>query len=149
MFSDGAQRLLVFGVGAERFAVPLAAVDEVIDAPTLRRMPDASRAVLGVTTVRGALVTVYDPRPVLNVDGIVNDAALLFQRNGGRVALAVETLYETIVIESHDVRPAPTSAGSDRSLLGLVRRGTDLIAVLDAGALLDAVAAMAETGERT
>ena len=68
MFRDGAERFLVFGIGAERFAVPLTGVDEVIDAPAVQRIPDAPRSVLGVTSIRGSLVTFYDPRPLLNVD---------------------------------------------------------------------------------
>ena len=45
MFRDGAERFLVFGIGAERFAVQLIAVDEVIEAPPVQRIPDAPRAV--------------------------------------------------------------------------------------------------------
>ncbi|HEY9227115.1 MAG TPA: chemotaxis protein CheW [Gemmatimonadaceae bacterium] len=147
LLSDGPTRLLVFGVGAERFAVPLSAVDEVIDAPELRPLPDASRAVLGVTLVRGVLVTIYDSRPLLNVEGGVDDAALLFVRNGRRVGLAVQALYDTIVAEQSDLRSAPGAGagagagGSDKSLVGVIRRGSELIAVLDADALLDAAAA--------
>lgn len=142
MFSDGAERLLVFGVGAERFAVALSAVDEVIDAPELIRLPDSARTVLGMTSVRGALVTIYDPRPLLNVTGGVDDAALLFTRGGKRVGLAVHALHDTIVVESTEIRSAPGGGvdGSDKSLIGVVRRGADLIAVLDAAALLDAAA---------
>lgn len=142
MFSDGAERLLVFGVGAERFAVALSAVDEVIDAPELIRLPDSARTVLGMTSVRGALVTIYDPRPLLNVSGGVDDAALLFTRDGKRVGLAVHALHDTIVVESTEIRSAPGGGadGSDKSLIGVVRRGADLIAVLDADALLAAAA---------
>src|SRR5215208_415590 len=78
VFRDGPERLLVFGVGAERFGIALATVDEVVDAPQTRELPDSPPSVLGITTVRGVLVTIYDPRPLLNVDGAVNDAALLF-----------------------------------------------------------------------
>ena len=67
MFRDGAERFLVFGIGAERFAVPLTAVDEVIETPSMQRIPDAPRSVLGVTSIRGSLVTFYDPRPLLNI----------------------------------------------------------------------------------
>src|ERR1700754_2940145 len=144
MFSDGPERLLVFGVGGERFAVALSAVEEVIDAPSVHRLPDSSRAVLGITTVRGTLVMIYDPRPLLNVGGAVDDAALLFLRDGTRVGLAVHALYDTILAEEGEMRAAPVSDGSDKSLLGVIRRDTDLIAVLDASALLDAAAAMGE-----
>ena len=147
MFDDGPEQLLIFGVGAERFGVSLAAVDEVIDAPQTREMPDAPRSVLGITTVRGTLVTIYDPRPLLNVDGMVNEAALLFQRGGTRVGLAVQQLYDTIVVDPNEVRPVPGagSGGTDRAFVGLVRRGSNLIAVLDAQSLLDAAALGGET----
>jgi purine-binding chemotaxis protein CheW len=138
--------MLVFGVGAERFAVALAEVDEVIDAPQTREMPDAPRSVLGLASVRGALVTIYDPRPLLSVDGAVTEAALLFQRGGARVGLAVEHLYDTIVVEQAELRPVPGAGadGTDKALVGLVRRGSNLIAVLDAHSLLDAAASGGE-----
>lgn len=146
MFRDGAERLLVFGVGNERFGVSIASVEEVIDAPQTRAMPDAPRSVIGIATVRGALVTIYDPRPLLNVDGVVNEAALLFQRGGKRVGLAVQHLYDTIVVEPSELRPMPGagSDGTDRALVGLVRRGSNLIAVLDVQSLLDAAASGGE-----
>jgi purine-binding chemotaxis protein CheW len=146
VFEDGPERLLVFGVGAERFGVPLAMVDEVIDAPQTRELPDAPRSVLGITTVRGTLVTIYDPRPLLSVDGAVNEAALLFQRGTSRVGLAVQQLYDTIVVEPSELRPVPGagSDGTDKALVGLVRRGANLIAVLDAQSLLDAAASGGE-----
>jgi purine-binding chemotaxis protein CheW len=157
MFSDGAERCLVFGIGAERFAVPLMAVDEVIETPAMQRIPDAPPSVLGVAPIRGALVTFYDPRPLLNVEGAstASDAALLFVRsNGGdgerRVGLTIDLLYDTIVIEAEEVRSAPGADASDRVLVGVVRRGSELIAILDANALLDAATAAGDTqGERT
>lgn len=153
MFRDGPERLLVFGVGPERFGIALSSVDEVIDTPAVRPMPDSARTVLGIATVRGSLVTICDPRPLLNVTadvrehGTIDDAALLFTHDGQRLGLAVHALHDTILVEEHELRSAPGGGadGSDKSLLGLVRRGPDLIAVLDVDALLDAVAAAADT----
>lgn len=160
MFSDGAERFLVFRIGAERFAVPLMAVDEVVETPVMQRIPDAPPSVLGVAPIRGALVTFYDPRPLLNVEGATaaSDAALLFvranERNGRegqrRVGLTIDLLEDTIVIESDEVRSAPGADASDRVLVGVVRRGSELIAILDASALLDAALATSDMqGERT
>ena len=150
MFRDGGARLLVFGIGTERFAVALSAVDEVIDAPSVRPMPDSGSVVLGVTTVRGTLVTIYDLRPLLNVAGKADDAALLVARDDRRVGLAVGALYETIIAEEGELRSAPGADASDKVLLGVIRRGSELIAILDAAALLDAATAASESqGERT
>jgi purine-binding chemotaxis protein CheW len=136
MFRDGAARLLVFRVGAERFAIALASVDEVVDAPAVQRLPDSSRLVLGVATIRDALVTVYDPRPILNVNGSADGAALLFVRENRRIALAIDDVFDAITVEENEVRPAPSAGTTDGILLGVIRRDRDLIAVLDADALL-------------
>ena len=67
-----------------------------------------------------------------------------------RVGLTIDALYDTIVLEPDEVRSAPGADASDRMLVGVVRRGLELIAVLDANALLDAAVAAGDTaGERT
>src|SRR5262249_38599440 len=99
----------------------------------------------------------YDPRPVLNVEGSAYDAALLFEcrDNEGedadrRVGLAIDMLYDTILVEATDVKSAPGVDASDGVMVGVVRRGSELIAILDAEALIDAAMAAGEThGERT
>jgi purine-binding chemotaxis protein CheW len=148
MFRDGAARFLVFRIGAERFGVELPAVDEVIDAPSIQTIPDAPSTVLGVATIRGELVTLYDPRPLLRVEGQLDGAALLFAREGRRVGVAIDDVYDAIKIENDDLLKAPGGGAdaSDGVLLGLVRRDGELIGILDANALLDA--AIAGDGER-
>jgi purine-binding chemotaxis protein CheW len=148
MFRDGPERLLVFRVGAERFAMPLAGVDEVIDGPSVQPLPDSSEHLLGVANVRGELVSVYDPRPLLRVDGAVTGAALLFAHRDRRVALAIDDVYDAIVVDESDMLPSRAIDASDGVLIGLVRRGGDLIAVLDTDALLNAAMSAGE-GERT
>lgn len=147
MFRDGSVRLLVFRVGHERFAVPMSDVDEVIDAPAVQRMPDAPATTLGIATVRGSFVTIYDPRPLLGVKSGIVGAVLLFVRADRRVGLAVEDVFDPLTVEKHELLPAPGADASDGILIGVIRRGSDLIAVLDTQALLDAASVVAE-GER-
>lgn len=161
MFRDGAERVLVFRVGAERFAVPLAAVDEVIDAPPMQRLPDASPSQLGLAALREELVMVYDARPLLHVSdsdassASVADVAgfagalLLFERDGRRIGLAIDDVQDAVTIDADEVRPLPGADASDRTLIGVVRRDAELIAILDVRALLDsAVGAVTVGGER-
>lgn len=148
MFRDGVARLLVFRIGAERFGIALEAVDEVIDAPAVQSIPDAPATVLGVATIRGELITVYDPRPLLRVEGTLDGAALLFGREDRRFGLAIDDVYDAIRIEEGDVLKAPGGGAdaSDGVLVGLIRRDGELIGILDANALLDA--AIAGEGEK-
>jgi len=159
MFRDGSARVLVFRVGGERFAVSLPAVAEVIESPELQRMPDAPDHVRGVATLRGELLSVYDPLALLGASGAATDAAvqgqsgenpgatLVFGRaTGHRVGLAVDDVYDAITISESELRGVPGSDGSDGALRGLVLRGSELIGVLDVRALLDGVLA-ASPGE--
>ena len=139
MFSDGAARLLVFRVGNERFAVELSTVDEVIEPPVLQAVPDAPPTLLGLTMLRGQLVAVHDLRPLLRAGSGTIGGALLFERQGRTIGLAIDDVYDALLVEEQELRPAPGLEGSDALLIGLVRRGSDLIAVLDADALLAAV----------
>lgn len=155
MFRDGVARVLVFRVGGERFAVSLPAVAEVIESPELQRMPDAPEHVRGVATLRGELLSVYDPLALLGASGGGASAqsvdtgetpevgaTLVFSRGGGhRVGLAVDDVYDTITIAESELRGVPGSDGSDGALVGLVLRGSELIGVLDVPALLDSVLA--------
>ena len=156
MSSDDAARLLVFRLGAERFALALDAVDEVIDAPASRPMPDTSPSVLGVATLHGAHVTIYDPRAALDVaidadaaevaqgadDASSSRVALLFRWRERRVGLVVDDVYDAMTVAPTDIRGAPGSTGGDGLLLGVIRRSDELIAVLDPAALLSATTAI-------
>lgn len=150
MFRDGFARLLVFQLGAERFAVALESVDEVIDAPAVQPLPGARPAVRGIAAIHGAMVTVYDARPLLDVGGGTDAAALLFTRGGRRIALGVDEVFDAIAVAKGELRAAPHAGAADGVVIGLIRRENELVAVLDANALLDAATAVTDReGERT
>ncbi|MFI5230292.1 MAG: chemotaxis protein CheW [Gemmatimonadales bacterium] len=137
MFRDGEARVVAFHVGEERFAVELASVDEVIDVPSLRAMPDTPRAVLGLATIRGEPATMYDARVLLEVDGQPGTTALLFRRAHRRIGLVVGDVDEAFVIREAALRGAPGADSSNGLLIGVVRRGLELVALLDARVLVD------------
>jgi len=147
MFRDGPERFLVFRVGAEQFGVALSAVREVVDAPAVSRVPDAARSLLGVAMVRGELIPLYDARVILDVEqaSLTPGAALLFSTDERRVALAIDDVFDPVLVEEQELRPMPGGRGgtADVIIRGLVRRGGDLVAVLDHAALLDTMLAAA------
>lgn len=136
--SDSA-RMLVFQLGAERFALPLGAVDEVVEMPEIQALPDASDTVLGIAALRGELVSIFDPRPLLRAGDGNYGATLLFSNGKRRVGMAIDDVFDPILIEADAVRSAPGMDASDGLLQGVVRRGAELIGVLDVDALLRAL----------
>ncbi len=146
MRRDGVGRLLVFRVGAELFAVEVRSVLEVVDAPEVRPVPEAPRVVLGVTMLHDQIVTVFDAQALLRVNGDGCGAALVFEGPERRIALAVSDVLDTLELEADQLRAIPGMDSGDGVLQGVVRRDTELIAVLDAGALMRSAATQAAEG---
>jgi purine-binding chemotaxis protein CheW len=138
MSRDDPARVLVFRMGHERFAIPLSDVHEVLDAQPIQRVPDAADTVLGVTSIRGALTTVYDVRSLLSSGGTADGALLVFDRGDRRIAVAIDDVFDATLVESGEMLPVPRRAASDGLLSGMLRRGSDLVAVLDTDAFLSA-----------
>ena len=141
MSRDDATRVLVFRMGHERFGIPLSDVREVLDAQPIQRMPDASDAILGVTSIRGALTTVYDVRSLLSAGGAADGALLVFDRGDRRIAVAVDDVFDATIVEASEMLSVPRRAASDGLLTGMLRRGSDLVAMLDTNTLLSAATA--------
>ena len=73
----------------------------------------------------------------------------MFRHDGHRVGLAIDDVQDAMTVEADDARPLPGADASDRTLVGLVRRSSVLIAILDVGAVLDSAMAGDTGGTRT
>jgi chemotaxis signal transduction protein len=132
--------LLLFTVGGERFAVGLAEVHEAIDAPVRHALPEVGNGTMGVMAVRGSLVSVYDPGPVLGCRPSTAGTPLIVRRGKTRLALAVDDVLDVVVHAPGDLRAAPGTDGADGVLLGAIATPGGLAAVLDLSSLLAACA---------
>lgn len=134
----GVADLLVFCVGDERFAIELQAVDETVESPAVSSVPERSRVLLGVIPHGGQFLPLYDTARVLEVRG-PNDAvgaALVMRGAGRRIGLAVVDVEDVMKIELSQLREVPAGAWADDMVLGLHVDGQQVIAVLDARALV-------------
>jgi purine-binding chemotaxis protein CheW len=120
-------RHVVFRVETSLYALPLAAVREVVVTPDVfSRVPRAPPAVTGVINLRGRVVTVVDMRPVLGLTAAPGRAAKLLLLDKGRRDLALG-VTEVEGIELLETLPAEV-AGLVR---GMARLGTAEVSVLD------------------
>ncbi len=77
-------RFVLFRVGQERFALPLAGVREVVVPGILSRIPRAPEALRGVMNLRGRVVTVVDLGLLLGGERVTDKAARLLVLDIGR-----------------------------------------------------------------
>lgn len=138
----GAQELLLVRIGDERFAVPLEAVDELVEAPTLRHVPGAPSALLGLFTLGATLLPLYSPAGVLGAKPGREQVALVMRGGQARVALAVDDADDVITVALAEVIDAPPTGHHDDVVLGVIWRDGELLTVLDARAVVASYAAL-------
>lgn len=134
-------RLLIARLGAERIALAVDAVREVVDAPAVTPLPLAPVGLAGQLTLRGLLMPVLDPGPLLGIGRSGGGAGAALVLSGVDAALWVDDAEDVWTMDEAAERPVP--AGSDRRgvLRALLQRGAEVVAAVDAGALRAAVTA--------
>ncbi|MDB4881698.1 MAG: chemotaxis protein CheW, partial [Gemmatimonadetes bacterium] len=133
---EGTAELLMFRIGAERFAVELICVEEAIDLPEVHHVPEMPPAMLGVITVRGSLTPVFTPNVALGVPVEGQGAALIFRSERGRFALAIDDVDDVMTLDLALLRDAPGSDIADSVVLGVARNEGVIVALVDADALV-------------
>jgi purine-binding chemotaxis protein CheW len=137
--------LLLFRVGDELFAAELRAVEEALDLEGVQRVPGTAPAVTGVFTLRGVLVPLFSPAGVLGVAPRTGGTALVVRDGLDRVAIVADDVDDVMTLGDGELGPLPAGDPRDAAVLrGLVRRGRDLVAVVDVDALVAACRAASQ-----
>ncbi len=140
-------RVVVFWLGGERYALPLSAVQEIQQIVEPRPVPDASPALVGMIDVRGVVVPVIELRELLGLapteHGIDTPMVLAWVR-GHLTALIVDEVDDVAELSPESLQPpSPMYALADR-MIGIFRSGDDLVIILDPEKLVsEALAASA------
>jgi purine-binding chemotaxis protein CheW len=136
------EEYLTFLLGAEEYAVDIERVREVLKCPTVTEVPRAPAHVLGVVTVRGEVVAVFDPRRRLALPAAAAPAGssrlVIVDAGDGPCGLLVDAIAGVVRLRPGSIEPCPQGIGgaSQECLAGIGREGERLFTVLDLGALL-------------
>lgn len=140
--------MLLFRQGGELFALALRSALEVLELPPLEAVPGMRDGMLGVFPVRGSYVPVYAPEAALGLPPASSHAAvLILRRAGGAIGVALEDVEDVITVDQCRLHHPHAVAAGAGVVLGVERRGSELVAIVDADALVDACATP-RTGEQ-
>jgi purine-binding chemotaxis protein CheW len=132
-------RHVVFRLERDRYALPLSAIREVVEAPELfTRVPRTPKSVRGVINLRGRVVTVVDLRALMGLETTPTSTAskvVLLDRGRRELGLLI-----TDVDGIESIEKVGLSARSSITVRGLARLGALAVTVLDADGLETAVA---------
>jgi purine-binding chemotaxis protein CheW len=137
--------LLLFRIGRELFATELRAVEEAVDLAELQQVSGTPSAVRRVCTLRGAFVPLFSPAAALGVAASGGGTALVVRDTTGRIALEVDDVEDVLHLSDGELRPPPPppafrppDARDAPVVRGVVRRGSNLVTVVDLEALIAA-----------
>lgn len=139
---------LGFRLEREQYAIPLPDVREIVKVPPLTEVPRAPASLLGVMSLRGEVLPVYDVRPKLHLSDRVPKLAgppeeceplprgarvLLVRTAEGDAGVLVDEVAGVVRLKPSTLElPPPGVAGPDRdSVVGLGRKGEHLYILLD------------------
>jgi purine-binding chemotaxis protein CheW len=138
------EKLLIFALGEERYALPLATVQEVVNLPSaLTRVPNAPPFLAGVMNLRGQVIPVIDQRERFQAEaraGRHRRRVIVTRLDGMLCGFAVDAVSEILEAAKEDIAATPAIAADGATLFDrTVRTGKagDVVLLVNPKALLD------------
>src|SRR6185437_2748365 len=121
------QQLVVFTLGAEHYALPIQAVNEIIRYAEPRSVASRTDWVRGVISLRGRIVPVYDVAARLGITSELTEQSKI---------VIVEAVEEVLTVSDQQIEEAP---GADSSMIeSIVRIDERLIVLLTLSTIFEA-----------
>ncbi|HZJ92002.1 MAG TPA: chemotaxis protein CheV [Thiopseudomonas sp.] len=140
--------LLLFRLnGPQLYGINVFKVREVLQCPSLTRIPQSNPIVRGVASVRGRTITVMDlalatsPKALENPDqGFV----IITEYNMKEQGFLVSGVERIVNLNWEEIHPPPVGTGRDHYLTAVTRLGDELIEVIDVEKILSEVSPSSE-----
>lgn len=125
-----------FRIGRETFALPIAAVHEIVRPPEITAVPHAAEYVEGVINLRGRILPVIDLRRRFGETRIENtnkNRILVVDSDGRLVGLLVDAASEVLKLASAHIEAPPEVFGDGESnyVTGVAKHQGRLIMLVD------------------
>jgi len=128
--------LVLLRLGADRYAVPITSVREILRVGRLTPVSTAPAFVLGVINLRGVIVTILDLRVFFGLEpGPVGaDARIIIAEGGGMVVgVLVEQVEEIVDLPAGQVKPplSPSKGMVEDYVVGITTHGGQMVVLID------------------
>jgi purine-binding chemotaxis protein CheW len=119
---------MLLGIGGSTYAMPVAAVREIVRLPEVTRVPGLPAFVTGLANVRGRVLAVLDLRPLLNLQAARGERLVILDRadadaaaapsastaaGRGVIGLIVDSALELVALPEGGLEPLPPGVPSE------------------------------------
>lgn len=142
--SDSSARWVCFELAGQLYGLEILKVQEVLASAEIESVPGAPAQILGISNLRGSIVTILDLRlrlglPVRTDEGPV--CVVVVDGFGEAVGLRVDRVVDVRSVRLSAVKSAPQTGGHETGVLGVVTRQGEVLTLLDANAMVAPLAA--------
>jgi purine-binding chemotaxis protein CheW len=137
------RQIVVFTLGDEEYAFPIAHVHEIIRRTQPRSVASPDPWVRGIISLRGRIVPVHDLATRLGVVGGGSEEwkIVILEVEGEVAGVIVDDVEEVLTVSDEQIEALPV--GADGAVRGVVNLGDRLVAMLDSSLVFSAPAAEA------
>lgn len=99
--NEGDLQVVQFHIGKEEYAIPISRVQEILRVPQTTNMPRSPQHVLGITNIRGTVISVLDLKQFLmgqDAELTENSRIVVVESEGQKTALVVDEVTEVLTL---------------------------------------------------
>ena len=129
MSETTSQQLVVFSLGAEEYALPIAAVHEIIRFSEPRSVASEVAWIRGVIGLRGKIIPIFDLAARLGLAGSGGEPGkiVILETGTGQVGVMVDDVEEVLTVEPSQLEDVPTA---NRDSIEAIAKIDDRLVVL-------------------
>ena len=122
-------QLVIFTLGSEQYALPIERVQEIIRYTEPRSVTSSDPSILGVISLRGKIIQVYDLSSRLGRHALAQGEGniIVVDTDEEPVGVVVDGVNEVTTIQRSQIEPLPTATGD---LIGGIAKLGDRLVVL-------------------
>jgi purine-binding chemotaxis protein CheW len=127
------EQFVVFRLGREEYAIPIAQVKEIIRYNGATRLPNVPICMEGIINLRGKVLPVIDLaiKFALPPEKIATRQILIVEAAGQEVGLLVDVVTEVLRLEETAIEPANGIAHSNEFIKAIGKMDNRLLIILD------------------
>jgi chemotaxis signal transduction protein len=136
------REVLTFVIDREQYAIDIERVVEIVTTRAVTRVPNAEALVVGIISLRGAVVTLLDVRRKLGHPGPAGPSderrIIVIDHESEPIGFEVDRVLRVVKVDTADIEPHPVAHTSEahEAIRGVFRHGGALTILLDFAKLL-------------
>lgn len=108
----GIEKVVVFQLGEEEYALPILYVKEIVRIPKLIQPPSLQKGIIGLCNMRSELLPIVDVRPFFHIENSGDskrNRIIVTDYNGQKIGIVTNKVSEVIEISKENRKESPTN----------------------------------------